>query len=53
MKPIRAKESAQLVAVIAVAAIASVLIDTLPYWREPLKLGLVLLAFLAVVKIGR
>lgn len=53
MKPIRAKEGAQLVAVIAAAAIASVLIDTLPYWHAPLKLGLVFLAFVAVIKIGR
>lgn len=53
MKPIRAKEGAQLVAVLAAAAVASVAIDALPYWQAPLKLALLLLAFVAVIRIGK
>lgn len=53
MKPIRAKEGAQLVAVIAAAAIASVAIDALPYWQLPLKLALLFVVIIAVYRIGK
>lgn len=53
MKPIRAKEGAQLLVVVLCATLGSVLIDVLPYWREPLKLACIVLAIAAVYKIGK